>query len=54
LIFFCKWYNFRCKRKAKKFWKNVEKEFDEYEMKINNEIEKIQIFLQEQTIQDKK
>ena len=42
--FFCKWYNFRCKRKAKKFWKNVEKEFDEYEMKINNEIEKFKYF----------
>lgn len=38
--FFCRWIDFRCRRKAKMFWKKVEKENKEYVMRINNEIEK--------------
>lgn len=38
--FFCRWIDFICRRRAKMFWKNVEKENKEYVMRINNEIEK--------------
>ncbi|HBS87540.1 MAG: hypothetical protein A2W91_00260 [Bacteroidetes bacterium GWF2_38_335] len=37
--FFCRWIDFRCKRRAKLFWKNVEKENKEYVMKVNYEID---------------
>jgi hypothetical protein len=46
--FFCRWIDFRCKRRAKMFWKNVEIENNEYVKRINNEIEKFRYIYNDQ------